>query len=496
MLRTAAGQMRFGASIGLGASFSARSLERLVASVAESMEEFGALGPGGDEFLGGPTLDPQTRREVQTRRFRTQAVHAAGHTAYYARLFRNLGVEPKKLSFEDIRDLPTTPKEALRSDPEAFVSARRAAQLRAATTGTTGVPTSVYFSKLELTLIGALAAMHHLPRRIIGAEDIVQVSINPRAVAGIRALTEATEAIGATIHISGLLSPENALALLAERHRLPGKKARVSVLRTYPSYLGQLTQSGLQLGYRPTDFGLERVLAGGEILSEGLRRRCQELFGPVDLYQNYSMTELAPFGGNRCSDGHFHFDPAAGLLEVASLETGRPATMEEPGVIVATPLPPFRETTILLRYDTEDIVRRLEGPLQCEMAGTPATTNLLGKRRFSVRHDYGWTFPRDVVEAIEAVDAMPLPARWGMWRVRQGVAVEVVGPEDDGRARRCLTDEFERRGVPVRELTIVGNPSELRRPVPLRGDLREGRFLRGGLKAPVEATVVSSDGRR
>ena len=136
-----------------------------------------------------------------------------------------------------------------------------------------------------------------------------------------------------------------------------------------------------------------------------MQQRVRELFGPVEFLQNYGMTELVPFGASVCDQGHLHYEPAVGLLEVLDLETRRrPVGPGEPGAVVATPLPPFRETTVLLRYDTEDVVRTIEGPVDCSLRRVPATTNLLGKARLSVRHDDGWTFVRDVLDALESVE--------------------------------------------------------------------------------------------
>jgi len=148
---------------------------------------------------------------------------------------------------------------------------------------------------------------------------------------------------------------------------------------------------------------------------------------------------------------------------------------------VATPFAPYRETTILLRYDTEDVVRRLVAPLTCSLRNLPAaTSDVLGKLRLSVRHDAGWTFPREVLEALGAIEEVPLPARCGFWAVPGGVAVEVVTREGDRPvARRAIADQLEARQVPLRELHLRGHPGELQHPLPLRCDLRETSF-RGG----------------
>src|SRR5262249_26975011 len=155
---------------------------------------------------------------------------------------------------------------------------------------------------------------------------------------------------------------------------LAGKKPRVSMLSIYPSYLGELITCGLQQGYRPADFGLERISTGGEIVTAGLKQRCRQLFGAGQFVEGDGMTEPWPFGGTLGAEGHLHFEPSHGLLEVLGIENGAPAQPGAVGTLVLTPFPPFRETTIVLRYDTQDVVRPLAGPLTCDLRRLPATS--------------------------------------------------------------------------------------------------------------------------
>jgi hypothetical protein len=152
-----------------------------------------------------------------------------------------------------------------------------------------------------------------------------------------------------------------------------------------------------------------------------------------------------------------HFEPTSGLAEVVDPETGAPAAPGAVGTVVATPFRPYRDTTVLLRFDTGDAVRALSGPATCELRNLPATGQLLGKLSGAVRHDGGWTFAREVAEALEAVDAVPLPARYGYRAVPGGVAVEVfVRPGCDvTAARKIVGDELETRGVPLRSLSTT-----------------------------------------
>jgi phenylacetate-coenzyme A ligase PaaK-like adenylate-forming protein len=477
------------ASIALGRPFSQWALDRLIAGAQETQREFGAVGSDGADFLRGPALDEDTRRGMQLRRFRTQAVRGARETAYYGRLFARLGLDPARLRYEDVASIPLTPKEVLRDDPDAFVRRTARPSFRTMTTGTTGRPTSVCFTEREIQTTNALAALSFLVHGQITAEDVVQISTSARATLGNTCFAGACARIGALWYPAGLVEPAQALALLAEEHQIAGKKPRASVLNTYPSYLGELVEYGQRLGYGPADFGLERIIIGGEVATEGLKVRCRQLFGPVVFVESYAMTETWPFNGTRCAQGHLHFEASQGLLEVLDLETGAPAAPGAAGTLVATPFPPYRDATVLLRYDTQDVVRLPAGPLTCTLRNVPATTNVLGKLRLSVRHDHGWTFPRDVLEALEAVEVVPLPARCGFWAVPGGVAVEVVARQDTPDVRCAIARSLDEWGVPVQELYLVAEPGRLRCPLPLRCDLRETAFTRDRRAAYADAEM-------
>ncbi len=95
---------------------------------------------------------------------------------------------------------------------------------------------------------------------------------------------------------------------------------------------------------------------------------------------------------------------------------------------------------------------------------------------FSVRHECGWTYPRQMAEALEALEEVPLPARYGYWAVPRGVAVEVVVRQATLPARHRVETSLQERGVPIRALHLLSDRSQLRHPMPLRGDLREHVF--------------------
>lgn len=479
MLEAGFAQLRLAASLLFGARFSLRSFDRMIAAMRETQHEFGSLGAQGDQLLSGPTLDEETRREVQARRFRAQVKRAARKTAYYQRLLASRGLDPRHLSYADIASLPLTPKADLRRDPDAFVSRGVRPCLRALTTGTTGWPTRVSFSAYELQVCFALTAISSLMHGDLMPDDIVQICTSARGTLGNVCLAGACAHIGAEVSLAGVIEPADALALLAEKRHTHGKKARASVLYTYPSFLGELVEYGMAHGYRPSDFGLERIFVGGETVTAGLESRSQRLFGDARVIDSaYGMTEIWPFGGQSCEEGHLHYEISQGLLEVVDPETGAEAKPGEAGVIIATPFYPYRETTLLLRYETGDMARVPPGQLTCRLRHLPATERLLGKRALALRHDDGWTYPREVAEALEAMEEVPLPARYGFRAVSGGVAVEVVVREVTQETQRRVETNLEQCGVPVRELHLCGRRDQLKRPIPLRSDFREGTFSR------------------
>ena len=476
MFETAFAQLRYAASLIFAIPFDLRSLDRLVDGILATQQEFGAIGSDSAEFLEGAELDEETRRDVQLRRFRTQAVRAAGETNFYKEQFNLLGIDPAKLTYEDISRIPVTPKEALRKDPDAFVRRGSIPAFRTTTTGTTGRPTSVYFTAREIQATGMLGAITFLRSGQIRPEDIVQISTSSRATLGNTCFSQACQRIGAVWYQTGLVDPAHALMLLSEEHHLPGKKSRASFLNTYASYLGELVECGLKSDYRPIDFGLERISVGGEIVTVGLKNRCQKLFGPVEFIQGYAMTETWPFGATRCKDGHLHFEPSQGLLEVLDPDTSEPARPGQTGTIVGTPFAPYREASVVLRYDTEDVVQSIAGPLTCNLKHWPATTDLQGKLRLSVHGPDGWIYPRQIREALEAIEEVPLPARCGFWAVPGGIVVEVLVRQANDALHRKIGQCLEEQNVPVQELRLVEDPSQLQHPLPLRCDLREALF--------------------
>jgi phenylacetate-coenzyme A ligase PaaK-like adenylate-forming protein len=449
-------------------------LERVVAGLLASEREF---GPVDDEFsaaLDAPIYTPDERRALQLARLRRLARRAAEQVPYYQRLFERSGVDPCQINWQQLEGMPTTSRHELRERPQDFIAQDSRPVLTVETTGTTGGPTGVAFSDYELRVMQALGTIGFMLGRLIASEDVLVVATSPRALGSLSIATSARR-IGAHVRLLGAQHPVVILTALSTRRRMPGHTDRPSLLSANPSYLGMLVEAAARTDLGPADFALRQIFTGGELLSAGLRARLAALFGEIGIEETYALTETLPFGARVCRDGHLHFEATNGLLELINPFTGRRAEPGDDATTVATPLPPVRETTLLLRYDTEDIVEVLPAELDCELRHQPACSRVKGKLAGCARLDDGrLVTPRQVVEALEASPHVPLPARYGLRSCGDGVAVEtVVRNHADAQARRDVAERLLDAGVPLRELRMIDDPGELSRPMPLRGDLRE-----------------------
>ncbi|NEA51817.1 phenylacetate--CoA ligase family protein, partial [Streptomyces sp. SID10815] len=422
MFGTALSQLRYGMSILLNRPIRPQDLERIARDLVATLEEFGA--PGADSALlpgQAAGIDPEVRRTVTRRSLRATARAAARHTAHYRRLFGDLGLDPDTLDPEDgtWAQVPVTPKTALRGLPGAFVSAAARPALMALTTGTSGTPTAVWYSRAELDTTLALSTISAVLGMGMRPHHTLAYAGCSRATLPLLNAEESTTRVGASFVQFGTLEPALALDRLAAPLGLPGKAPQITHLSTAASYLAALVHRAERDGWRPGDFGLTSIGVGGEVLSRPLRERAEAVFG-ARVTTSYLMTETLPSGGTPCDQGHLHHTTEFGHLEVLDPRTWEPTPPGGTGVVVHTPYVPYRECTLLLRYATGDLVRLPAAAPGCELAHLPATSEILGR----------WNGPlsaavttRDLLDLVEAEPEVPLPARYALTERPDGGAL-------------------------------------------------------------------------
>jgi acyl-CoA synthetase (AMP-forming)/AMP-acid ligase II len=297
----------------------------------------------------------------------------------------------------------------------------------------------------------------------------MQINISSRATAAVQQNVTVCGLVGARCAVLGLVPPDESLDRLCVGQGSP------TLLSTYPSYLAELVRAARARNLGPEAFRLRRIDCGGEVLSSSLRRAAVETLGaPVN--DTFGMTEVLPVSGRTCSAGHMHHDLNMGLVEVVDVDTGATVEPGELGTVVITPYFPFRECMPVLRYDTRDVVRRLPSDeLNCELAGTPGTSRILGKADQLLRIGGRSITPRDLLEVFEGLPSEPWPGRYRA-HVEGNSVVFSVPRAVDGEAA-LLEARFREAGIAAEVRLGAGDPDgrELRT---LRADLLETTFAK------------------
>jgi phenylacetate-coenzyme A ligase PaaK-like adenylate-forming protein len=405
MLETGVRQFRMAMGMVWGRRLSPRNLGRLVNDVLDTIAEFGEPGDEAQEVLGGPLADPEYRLEWANRGVSRTARRLSATSPFYARRFAAAQADPASLDLDGMRAIPVTTKQDLIEQAAEFRCSDVPAYLATRTTGTTGRPAEIWLSRYEMELWPALGALTSVLRGELRPGDIMQVNVSSRATAATHLAASSCRLAGAMGRLLGVVPPTDALESLGQ--------GGATLLLTCPSYLAELVTAARSEGMGPADFRLRRVTVGGEVLSPSLAQAASRVLGVPVIEDSYSMTEVIPVTGRTCSQRHLHHDANTGLTELLDLRTGEPASPGALGTITVTPYFPYRDCTPVFRFDTRDVARCLPGEaLGCELAGIPATSQILGKAGHLLNLDSGEVVtPRRHRSAAQRPLAGPLPRR-------------------------------------------------------------------------------------
>lgn len=467
MLDTALYQIRYSFSVAFGRRPRVSDVRSLVEHALATRQRLGSIE--NPESLV-PELEPDVAAAMLQRRIRNAAQNAQS-APFYSELFRRQGIEPGRLVLDAFTLIPTTTRADYSAVPGAFQVRDAKPAVVALTTGTTGTPRRVWFSEYEIDLAAAVGALNAALAGTLGPDSAVQINISSRAIVPLMTAIRSCVLLGATVAPLGIVDPEVALGNLCGDTAAGGSR-RPTLWMTYPSYLGEVITIAEQRDLTPDDFALDTIICGGEYLSNGLESRAAKLFG-VTPDGGYGTTELYPFAARECSARHLHFNREQGLVEVLSTTSDAPSRRGELGELVATPFPPYRETTPLIRYRTGDLAYSLDGEdLSCELSALPATSQVADRlNRGGPRSPSA----SQLLESLEGLPDVPLPIRCGLaFRNGETVAQVLAQPgfsPHDG-ARTALGR------IGVTDLVFVDRVEELAHPIHRRSDLREASYRR------------------
>jgi len=400
--------------------------------------------------------DPVRNLErLQTRKMLATVEYAYRYVPFYRQAMDSAGVGPADIrSLADIRKLPITRREQLSENTDAFIS--RYPGLVATTVswtgGTTGKRIQTYLTSDEFEFYSTGEALGALLTGMFGPADILQIHFTLDRAIEAKILTSAARKAGAlvlTYGTEGTLD-DHLDSIFTEWH-IPGKKPKVSYLMASPSHLWALTRRAEEKGFDFHDSGLERIVTGGAMVGEDLKRRVRETWGDV-LSEGYGMGEVLPCASAQCSKSErLHFSDTMGYVEVLDAKTEEPVTPGSPGVMVVTTFYPDREYMPLLRYWTEDIVT--VSPEKTCVCGTTTTQILdfVGRADHMVKVGSRSFYPQEVGDALLAFPDLVLPPRFTL-RTEQREDAQYVfldvehgaalGPEQVEQLRQRIADRI------------------------------------------------------
>ncbi|PRB09536.1 phenylacetate--CoA ligase [Microbacterium sp. MYb62] len=311
--------------------------------------------PAADELDAEERMSREEIAELQLRRLQQTVRHAYRNVPLYTRKFDAAGVHPDDIrTIDDVQLLPFTTKDDLRETyPFGMfaVPMQDVARIHASS-GTTGRPTVVGYTKGDLERWGSLVA------RSLRASGIrrgmkVHNAYGYGLFTGGLGAHAGIEALGATvIPMSG--------GQTARQVQLICDFEPDAILCT-PSYLLTIADAMAAQGIDPRSTSLKVAVLGAEPWSNEMRHELEQRLG-IDALDIYGLSEvMGPGVGNECletKDGP-HLWEDHFLPEVIDGETAQALPDGELGELVFTSL--SKEAFPVIRYRTRDLTRLLPG---------------------------------------------------------------------------------------------------------------------------------------
>jgi len=299
------------------------------------------------------TMPQDQLKEIQLEKFKKQVKRIYGN-AFYKNRFDETGVTPDDIkNWEDIKKAPYTFKKDLRENyPLGLMSGNWDEVVRIhMTSGTTGVPTPMIYTKNDLDVWAECMARNFVAGGL-KKSDIVQQAHGYGLFTGGFGFHYGLERVGAKVIPTSSGGTERQLRLMQEWG--------TTVFTGTPSYAAYIAEIAIERGIDPVkDLKLRLGFHGGEPCSDELRQRIDERLGYKahggGMRVCYGLTEVGgPIGMDCESINGIHLWGDHFLLEVLDPETLEDVEAGKSGELVITNL--SFEAMPILRYRTGDRV--------------------------------------------------------------------------------------------------------------------------------------------
>lgn len=296
------------------------------------------------------TMPLEQLRQLQDQRLQQLVLRLDQKVPFYRELFRRQGVEPKDINgIADLPRLPLTTKSDLRDHYPYGLFATPMEEVRRihASSGTTGKPTVVGYSKNDLDLFDEVVARSMVAAGARPGMRLHNAYGYGLFTGGLGMHGGATRLGMAVIPVSGGMT-DRQLTILQDFES--------EVICCTPSYAQTLAAECVKRNIDPAKLNVKYAILGAEPWTEAIRQQV-EVGLQVQATNIYGLSEIIGPGvsqedvdekGSGSYVWEDHFFP-----EILDKDTLEPLPYGQEGVLVFTSL--TKETFPLLRYNTNDI---------------------------------------------------------------------------------------------------------------------------------------------
>ncbi len=303
-------------------------------------------------------MSADEKHQLQSQRLRKLVETVYHSTPFYRQKMQETGLLPDDIkSIDDVAKLPFTTKQDLRDNyPYGLFAVPLEQIIRLhASSGTTGAPTVVGYTRRDLSIwsemiarcLSAYGADHH---------DIFSVSYGYGLFTGGLGLHYGVEHLGGTVIPMSSGNTSKQIQLMHD--------FGATAIACTPSYALYMAEAMEKAGIAREKFKLRIGIFGAEPWTENMRREIENKLG-LNAYNIYGLSEIMGPGvsheceqkdGSHIIDDHFY-------PEIVSPDTLQPLPYGEQGELVFTTL--TKEGLPLLRYRTKDLCSLNPEPCAC-----------------------------------------------------------------------------------------------------------------------------------
>ena len=346
-----------------------------------------------------PEIEKQSQADIvalQEKKLQEVLAYVNEHSAFYKRLFKEHNINASAIkTLSDLTKLPTTCKDDLQRDNDAFICVPKSAIVDyASTSGTLGTPVTFGLTDNDLNRLAYNEAIS-LACAGIKKGDVVQLmtTIDRRFMAGL-AYFLGVRQLGASIVRVGAGIPE----LQWDSIRLYEPTYLIAV----PSFLLKMIAYAEKNGIDYEASSVKGVVCIGESLRNQdfsntlLAEKIAEKWKGIKLYSTYASTEMSTTF-TECEyqqGGHHH--PELIITEVLD-DAGNRVGENESGELTITTL--GVEAMPLVRFRTGDIVTMHTGTCACGR-NTARVSPVLGRKQQMIKYKGTTLYPPVLMDLL------------------------------------------------------------------------------------------------